>query len=181
MARIINNVVSWSETRLALMLVVILAGLSSAIHADQTPGPYALIREIEIRDEVDGELKVTSHGITVEWTIGAITIPVYCKGLVGETLEWRAPNNWSDLIVYYVGTKEVWDLTENHEIPIFTYEIGEELEIPLSTFGDWGPDERSITFPIFRGLLSFDFGTKIKYDVLIDGGRSVFLDQDSTH
>ena len=148
----------------------------------QPPPNYSGTVQADFRMDASGGISLA--GANVSLTFGSLTLPVSCTGQVGQTLWYTTPFNWSwgnSLPVTYNLVERVFDLGGN----LVEYDTRtESVSYFYEDFINTGPTERTVGLPISlsfeHGLVELSPGVLIKYDVTIDGGRQVFLDQNAT-
>ena len=173
---------SWA----VVLTVVVLASAVSPNHCSgQSPPGYG--GTVEVSFHLDASGGVSVGGPSLSLTFASLTLPADCTGPVGPPLWYSEASNWSLTNAVPVGyniIERLFDVGGN----LVNYDTHtQEVSYFYDDFLDTGPTERTVDLPV--SPLGFHLGpvkfgvvpsVLLKYNVTIDGGRHVFLDQDAT-
>ena len=128
--------------------------------------------------EVSGGISFT--GATITMLVGSVPVPAYCIGQFGSPPSYANPFNWTSANILMDRIQTFTDLADGS---VTIVELGTEgADVPLAHLADGlGPTESDLKVGIplhmFGIPATIEVGTKLKYHVTVDDGRSVFVDQ----
>lgn len=196
---------SWDQSRFSLLACVLLIVMAVPFHVSllwadvvgtwdgDTPTLNWLNLLTEQEDEEGNvSVSVSYHGLGVTWFVGGLTLDADLSDSRAPASErpilWNEPLNWGNAVLWYsyvqnmkkvlLGGDEI-SFDPSGDMALAEYE-------GLNGIINSGPTEKDVTItvatvqlPIIPDL-SFDIGAHVKFNVDIDGGRYVLLNQDST-
>jgi len=188
------------------LIVRVLAGITSLLllthsvfaqYGSPVTVPRWVTADFELHDVAVGPQ--FNGGLNVDVTPASVTLPVWASCQPGGTYPWNDMLSWSWqnggvnwFIVTYNISQLVYDFTQGGgSTPIYTYSLGTQTFEPfysdiVSGFTDRGSTERTLSIPwsvpvevygVYVGEVSFDL--LVKYNVFIENGRSIYLDQNA--
>jgi len=176
-----------NSLRIALVVLTVeglwLGGLSCRV-ANGSPD-YAGTATADF--QIDATGGVSLLGTNVGLNFGSVTLPVVCTGQIGPVLSWSEKDNWgltNRLPVAYNVISRVFDLGGNFVEYSAKQGVNYGYSDIVRDLTAMGPTERTVAVPtplsFYGGEFSVSPQFTTKYDVTIDEGRNVFLNQDAT-